>query len=406
MEINVTVERAFDLIRQTVKPVACETLPVLKAHNRVLAEAVTATIEQPPFPRSPLDGYAFHAEDSFRASHSEPVALQVVGTLYAGSRPIRSVRCGEAVRIMTGAPIPDGCNCVIRQEETECAGETVVICQPLKPWSNYCFAGEDYHCGDVLLPAGTRLTAKAMGVLASSGLYRGNYMVQTYCRPRFAVISTGSELLPSSRDPLPPGKIYSSNDVLISIWLEERGAFVLPESGLCDDRSASIVAKLQDVVQSADAVITTGGVSVGERDLLPALLPGIGAEIILKGVLMKPGSPLMLSIINGVPVLSLSGNPFAAYTTLELFGRQMMAALTSASDLEPHAVPAVLGTDFEKASKGRRFIRGLYQDGVVMPGSSHSSGQLASVIGTNCLVDIPAGSGPLKMGDHVKIVLL
>ena len=207
MEIGISVERAIELIETNVRPVAAGHIRATRAQGRILSEDVCAPMDQPPWPRSPLDGYAFRAADSAGASQETPAALRVVETLYAGSWTDRTVQPGEAVRIMTGAPIPAGCDCVIRQEDTD-GGEAVVqIYQALQPYDNYCAAGCDFKTGDLLLPAGTRLTGNALGVLASAGLYREEIMLPVYHKVRCAVICTGDELVPNDTHPLPPGKI-------------------------------------------------------------------------------------------------------------------------------------------------------------------------------------------------------
>ena len=167
METGISVERAIELIEANVRPVEAGHIRATRAQGRVLSEDVCAPMNQPPWPRSPLDGYAFRAADSAGASKESPVTLRVVETLYAGSWTDREVQPGEAVRLMTGAPIPAGCDCVIRQEDTDGGQETVRLFQALQPNDNYCAAGCDFKAGDLLLPAGTRLTGNALGVLAN-----------------------------------------------------------------------------------------------------------------------------------------------------------------------------------------------------------------------------------------------
>ena len=406
MEEKISYERAVELIRQTPEKNGTERLPVPRAHRRMLAEPVLAPIDQPPFPRSPLDGYAFHAADAAGASRESPASLRVVDTVYAGDWCGKTVGRGEAVRLMTGAPIPAGCDCVIRHEDTDNGRETVRIFTALKPWSNYCFAGEDFKAGTALLAAGTRLNAVALGVLAAAGLDREDVFV-TVARPlRCAVLCTGDELVSSAVRPLPPGKIYSSNETMLRARLEELGMELLPSAGRCADAAQALAEQIRQAAAKADVIFTTGGVSAGDRDILHETLPLLGAERVFRSVRVKPGTPLMFSYYRGVPVLSLSGNPFAACATFELFGRQLLAALSGTDDLLPQQLPAILASDFPKSSKGRRFVRGFFRDGAVTLPEGHSSGQLASAAKTNCLVDIPAGSDPLRAGETVKVHLL
>lgn len=402
MEERITVERAIELIREHTGPVGTERLRADEVHGRVLAQDVRSPMDQPPWPRSPLDGYALRAEDSAGA----PVDLRVIGTVCAGDWSGAEIRPGECVRIMTGAPIPAGCDCVIRQEDTDRGLQTVRLLKALRPWENYCFAGDDYHAGDVLLRRGTRLRGNALGVLASAGLYHAGETLEVFRAVRCAVLCTGDELVPSGVHPLPSGKIYSSNEAVIPSRLLELGCEVTTVQGSFRDDPAALAAAIRAACETSDVIFTTGGVSVGIRDILHEALPLLNAERVFWRVQQKPGTPLMFSSVDGVPVLSLSGNPFAASATFELFGRELLACRAGCGDLRPLRAEAVLDTPFPKFGKGRRFVRGVFFDGHVTLPEGHSSGQLASSVGTNCLAEIPPGDGPLAAGTRVQVWLL
>lgn len=404
-EERVTVERAVELLR-TVKPLPPEEIPAMSAHGRTLARDRISPIDQPPFPRSPLDGYAFHAEDSRGADRAHPTALRVVATVYAGDSYAGEIRRGEAVRLMTGAPIPAGCDCVLRHEDTDNGRETVRLYRELTPGSNYCHAGEDFRAGEVLLPAGTRLDAVAMGVLAAAGLLREGEMLPVFPRLRCAVLCTGDELVSGEVRPLPPGKIYSANETLLRARLAELGMELLESPGSCADRPEQLAEWIDRAAGTADLIITTGGVSAGDKDILHETLPMLSAERVFRGVRMKPGSPMMFSFYRGIPILSLSGNPFAAWASFEIFGRELLAARSGLEGLRPRRQSGTLRNAFPKSSGCRRFIRGVYRDGGISLPEGHSSGQLANAAAVNCLVDIPAGSGPLAAGEAVEAVLL
>ena len=405
-EIQITVERAIELIRACTEPIGVERIPASEAAGRVLAQDVTAPANQPPWPRSPLDGYAFRAADSAGASMEAPVRLRVADTVFAGAWPAVTVGPGECVRIMTGAPIPDGCDCVIRQEDTDEGSPSVEIRRELKPWDNYCFAGDDYHAGDLLLPRGTRLRGNALGVLASAGLYHDGALLDVYRRVRCALLCTGDELVANTVRPLPPGKIYSSNEAVLSTRLRELGCEVTVGLGTFRDDPAALAAAIRAACETSDVIFTTGGVSVGAKDILHEALPLLGAERVFWRVRQKPGTPLMFSLVGDVPVLSLSGNPFAASATFELYGRVLLARRAGCGDLLPLRAEAVLDTPFPKFGKGRRFVRGVFRDGHVVLPQGHSSGQLASAVGTNCLAEIPPSDRPLDAGTKVQVLLL
>ena len=406
MEQSISVERAVELITMNSKPVGIETIPASQVAGRVLAEDVAAPMDQPPWPRSPLDGYALRAADSAGASVTTPVSLRVVDTIYAGGWSEVTVGPGEAVRLMTGAPIPAGCDCVIRQENTDEGTDTVRIFLELRPWENYCYAGEDFRTGEVILPAGTRLTGSALGILASAGLYRDDAELRVYRTVRCALLCTGDELVGNSVRPLPQGMIYSSNGALLASRLQQLGIELTLCRGAIADDAAALADAIRAAAQDADVIITTGGVSVGAKDILHETLPLLGADRIFWQVRLKPGSPLMFSLYEGKPILSLSGNPFAAGATFELFARPMLAKMAGTEDLLPLVFPAVLGTPFKKHGRGRRFVRAYFRNGHVTLPAGHSSGQLASSVGTNCLAELPPGDRPFVEGDTVRVYLL
>ena len=406
METGISVERAIELIEANVRPVAAGHIRATRAQGRILSEDICAPMDQPPWPRSPLDGYAFRAVDSVGASKESPVSLRVVETLYAGSWMDRTVQPGEVVRLMTGAPIPAGCDCVIRQEDTDGGEEAVQIYKALQPNDNYCAAGCDYRRGDVLLPAGTRLTGNALGVLASAGLYREEIMLPVYHKVRCAVICTGDELVPNDTCPLPPGKIYSSNAAVLASRLSELGVELTTLLPMFSDSADALADAIYEAAENADVIITTGGVSVGAKDILHETLPLLFADSVFRKVQLKPGSPVMFSLYRERPLLSLSGNPFAASATFELFARPLLAKRSGCADLKPIVTEGALAADFKKKGSSRRFVRAVFHDGVVTIPQGHSSGQLASAVGTNCLAEIPPISEPMPKESRVKVLLL
>lgn len=400
---NVSLEEAAKLIRGQTKGIPAVVLPLAEVNGEILCGDIPAIHDQPPFPRSPLDGYAFRGEDSRGAAREHPVTLKVIDKLCAGEyRPIK-INEGECIRIMTGAAIPEGANAVIRQEDTN-YGESgyketeVNLYQELAPWKNYCFRGEDYKKGERLLPDKTVLDFAAIAVLASNGISE----VPVYPKPKVAVLATGDELMEPGEE-LNPGKIYNSNLYMVRARLREWG--IDSETFHVEDRYELVKKKIIDSLKTADAVITTGGVSVGEKDILSRVLAEPEMELLFDGVNLKPGTPAKYALYQGKPVLALSGNPFAALVTLELLGKPMIESLMHMEEQAKRG-QAVLANAFPKASKGRRLIRGTYGNGSVRIPEGHSSGQLFSMIGCNCLVDIPAGTEPLQAGSTVEIIEL
>ena len=394
------LEEAVALITQGVQPMGLREVHVSELNGRYLAADVFAATDQPPFPRSPLDGYAFRAADSAGASKENPVRLSVIAKHYAGDPGDTEVGPGQAVRIFTGAVIPRGADCVLRQEDTDEGEESVAIYQALRPYENYIYPGEDFKEDQLLLSAGTVPDFAALGLMASAGV--SQVTVRRY--PRAAVISTGDELVTPGVWPLPPGKIYNSNAALLTARLAE---WNIPCSAAhVTDDPEKVALKIKEALLEHEVVITTGGVSVGQKDFLPQALELLGAETVFHGVRLKPGSPALFAKIDGRYVLALSGNPFAAVTTLELLARPLLHALTGDPRLETKRLSATIDTPFPKAGRGRRFLRGKLADGHVTLPEGHSNGQLASLVGCNCLVDMRAGTPPLEPGDKVEVVML
>ncbi|MDR2355864.1 MAG: molybdopterin molybdotransferase MoeA [Clostridiales Family XIII bacterium] len=399
MLCGIDLEKALELMCEGVCALDPEDADLLAANGRVLAEDIVSSADQPPFPRSPLDGYAFDAADSEGASRERPVILKVAEKIYAGAWSDRTVRRGEAVKLMTGAMIPKGCNCVIMQEDTDEGEDAVRIYKRLKPDENYCFAGEDYKKGERLLPAFARIDPAAMAVIAGAGRAR----VRVIRKPRVSVISTGDELA-APGGPRGQGAIYCSNNYYIEARLVEMGAEIV-SSHIVRDDAAALEAAVESAAAESDIVLSTGGVSVGEKDLLLRVLEAMGADIVFQRVNIKPGSPAIFSRYGDARLLALSGNPFASAASLELLVWPLLAALTGDRTLTPVRVSAVLANDFNKKGGVRRFVRGRFDGVAVRLPDGHSNGQIRSLIGCNCLIDIPPGSGGLKAGDRVFVLL-
>lgn len=396
MVTGISLEEAVSLMTAPLSPLGTELLPLLRALGRTLAADVTAPLDQPPFDRSPLDGYALRSADLTGADKMHPAVLEVVDTLYAGDETKIPVGPGQAVRIMTGAMLPSGCDCVVPQEDTD-RGNPVQVFVSLNPFQNYVYQGEDYRKGSLMLKKGTRLDAAALGVLASAGLAEA----EVCRRPKVGLLTTGDEVV-SPGTPLPAGKIYGSNQMLLAARLAELG-FEAETTHQGDD-PAAVAETMKQLLNSCDVLITTGGVSVGDKDIFHQALPLLGAEQAFWRVNLKPGTPAMYSTYGGKPILSLSGNPFAAAATFELLARPLLAVL--AGEEGPRWGEGMLDTPFPKASPKRRFIRGKYENGHITLPEGHSSGLLSSLVGCNCLAELPAGSPPTEEGTRVRVLLL
>lgn len=398
----VSVEQAVRLIEDDISPVAeTEQVPLAASLGRILAEAAIAGFDNPPFDRSPIDGYACRAADLAGASRERPVYLDVVEEVCAGQSPCRAVEAGQAARIMTGAPVPEGCDCCVFQEDTDYGDARVAVYAPVNAWGNYCFRGEDFKKGARLLEKGTKIGYVEAGILSSMGM--NTVLVRRL--PRLALLATGDEVVRPG-ELLLPGKIYDSNQMLLAMRLRELGVEPVLIRAVPDDGEA-LAEAIREAAGISDLIVTTGGVSVGKKDMVHRALELLHARKVFWRVLLKPGMPTVFSVACGTPVISLSGNPFGAAANFELLVRPALARLTGDQTLQPTRGTGVMADAFPKASAGRRFVRASWRDGrVYLPQGLHSSGVLASMRGCNCLVDIPAGTKELRAGDAVEVVFI
>lgn len=378
-----------------------QTVSLYEALGRVAAKDIASAISVPPFDRSPLDGYCLHSEDIADATKENPAVLEVVGEACAGCGERFAVARGQALRVMTGAPIAEGCDCVIRQEDTDEGMEFVRMYASVGHNKNICWAGEDVAKGTVMVRAGEKLTASHLGVLSSLGVTQ----VEVFRRTKAVLLCTGDELVQPGEE-LTFGKIYDSNRAVLTARLFELGVEARVLSSEADDPQ-HVADVLRDAAQNADIILTTGGVSVGKKDIFHQVLPLMGAERLFWRVAMKPGTPMLCGRIDGKLMICLSGNPFAALACFEVFAKPVLKKLSGQRDYENKRVCTKLCGMFGKKSMGRRLIRARF-DGmqVHMTGDNHSSGSLGTMLGCNCLIDIPAGSDALCDGDEVEIILL
>lgn len=389
------------LLEQTKEIKECEIISLWEAAGRVLAEDIIAVRNQPPFDRSPLDGYAVRSEDLKGASKEHPVKLKVIDEVDAGHVTESQVERGMAVRIMTGAPIPKGADCVVGQEDTDYGEEQVKVYEEIAYHKNYCFEGEDYRKGDLLLKKGIQIGAVEAGVLASLGLQE----IFVFRRPKVSVITTGDEIVLPGEELL-PGKIYDSNLYTLVTRLKSFGAEI-KDFGRSEDDAEEVAKRIQKAFEDSDLVITTGGVSVGKKDIMHEVLNIMGAKRLFWKIAMKPGMPTLCALYQGKLLICLSGNPFGAAVNLELLVRPILAKMTGRRELKIRKKKAICQSEFPKKSFVTRYVR-AYDDGtnVKIGKGSNASGILSSMCGCNCLIEIPAGTERVDVGDEVEVVLL
>lgn len=391
-------------VLERVCPVDTEEVPLSRLSGRILAQNVTARESIPPFDRSPYDGYAFRSEDTAHASQEAPVTLRILEEIPAGSVSHCPVTEGCAVKVLTGAPIPQGADAVIKFERTEFTAETVTIFSPCKSGSNIVRAGEDVHAGDPLAKAGTVIDAGLLGTLASQNIPAA----PVYRVPKIGIISTGSELVEVG-SPRIPGKIYDSNRYMLCAAVSNLGLEPVL-IGQAADNVPDILACIQQGLAQCDGLLLTGGVSVGDYDLTPDAMEQAGAEILFRGVDMKPGMACAYGVWQGKPVCALSGNPASAITNFHTIAAPVLRRLSGQNSCIPKEISVKLADGFRKKSPGTRFLRGILDlsDGTVrmrLPGGQGNV-VLSSTIGCNVMAIVPAGSGPLPEGTELKGFLI
>ena len=334
-------------------PLPAERVGLEGAHGRVLAESPRAVLTLPPWANSAMDGYAVRAADVAGATPGHSVALPVVETVAAGAFPSRPVAPGTATRIMTGAPLPEGADTVVRVEDTDGGLHEVLVHDGRDAGRNVRQAGEDVRAGEVVLEAGATVLGAQVGLLAAAGVAG----VSAHRRPRVAILSTGDELVALDRlDEARAGKrIISSNGYALAALVREAGG-VPVELGIVPDAIDWLRAKLHEAA-SCDLVVTTAGVSVGAFDLTRAAVEAVGGTIDFWKVRMRPGAQLGFGSVRGTPWLGLPGNPVSAIVTFELFVRPMIRRMLGQRDLFPRAIDCVAGEPLRSAGGAMHLFR-------------------------------------------------
>lgn len=406
MKKFIALEEALEILNKNTKALKSEVVSIKDSLKRVLYGDVKSKINNPPFNKSVFDGYAFKSEDSKGTSKENPIELKIVDEIFAGDFSEIEIKSGEAIRIMTGAPIPVGADCVLKQEETERHGDLVKIFKEMKVNENISFMGEDIKIGETLIKKGKRLDYADLGIMASSGISE----VLVYKKPRVSIISTGDEVC-DINSTLKPGKIYDSNLYSLSARIEELGYNVLSMEHV-GDNILKIGEAIEKAFEKSDIVFTTGGASVGERDLMQKVSESIGFEKLFWKIKIKPGSAVVCSKKEEKILISLSGNPNAALTTFELLGKPVLKKLEGEEEnINIKREKGVLMDSFNKKSPQRRFLRGnvIYDEKgakVYITQIKSGNGILSSLLNANCLIEIEKGNEGLNRGEVVNIIKL
>lgn len=390
------VDEALARIFAAVKPLPSEEASIDDAVGRALAADVIAARTLPPWDNSGMDGYAVKAADV-------PARLRIIERIFAGQRPTRTIGKGEAARIMTGAKVPAGADAVVMQEQTKAvADDEVEILSPALPRQNIRDAGEDAREGEVLLRRGTLLGIPEAGLLWAQGFRT----VPVPRRPRVAILSTGDELCEVNE--APRGRIVDSNSPSLALAVRRAGGEPVL-LGIAKDELPAVVEKLK-AARGADVILTSAGVSVGERDFVKDALVQLGAQLDFWRIAIKPGKPLLFGKLGDALVFGLPGNPTSSLVTFELFVRPALKRLLGHEQPTALAVPAKLDVPFKKAAGLRHFLRGTVElrgsELWAIPLKRQTSGAIRSSALATHLIVIADESTFLSPGDRVAVLPL
>jgi molybdopterin molybdotransferase len=402
--VLVSVDDYREGILAGLEPLDPITLPLADSHGCVLAEDVVAQWPLPSFDNSSMDGYAVIASDVSSAAEASPVTLTVIDDVPAGSRADVALRPGCAVRIMTGAPIPSGTDCIVPVEVTDAGTDSVEIRERVAPGSYIRRAGEDVIIGDVVVRAGTLLSSRQLAVIAAVG--KGHVVV--YPRPRVAVLSTGSELVEPGT-PLSKGMISDSNSFLLVSAANEAGAQAYRVPPVPDDAEA-FSAAISDQLHRADLILTSGGVSMGAYDTVKEVFSSYGTVEFTK-VAMHPGMPQGHGVVGEsdderIPVITLPGNPVSSYISFQNFVRPAINKLRGLGSTDRPRLAAEVTKPLDSPQSKRQFARGRFlDDGRVEPvGGGQGSHVIGGLAQADCLIVIPEGVAHVNAGDTIDVV--
>ncbi|GGI40961.1 gephyrin-like molybdotransferase Glp [Mammaliicoccus stepanovicii] len=399
----VAVQDAIKKVIDVVENESIMTLNIEDSLNYILAENVIATYDIPRFNKSPYDGFAIRSEDSNGANGDNRIFFKVVDHIGAGTTSdVKLGKC-EAVRIMTGAQIPEGADAVVMFEQTTEEQQGFKIRKQFVHGENIAFKGEECKENEIVLNKGQMINSGVIAVLATFGYTK----VSVYQRPTVAVIATGSELL-APDEPLQPGKIRNSNGPMIQALCQELN-IKSTTYNIQEDNLQGCINIVEEALSNHDIVITTGGVSVGDYDYLPKVYDEINAEVLFNKVQMRPGSVTTVAYKENKLLFGLSGNPSACYSGFHLFTKPAILKMMNANEIYPPIVEAILEDDFKKANPFTRFIRakitfseqGMY----ATPAGFNKSNAVVAIAKSNGMIILPSGTRGYSKGDTVKVIL-
>ncbi|MFW9818899.1 MAG: gephyrin-like molybdotransferase Glp [Candidatus Thorarchaeota archaeon] len=399
------LEAVLDMLFSKIDINPLEEVEIKKVLNRILGVDIISEIDIPPFDRSAMDGYAIKAEDSFGASPKDPKKIKLVGKIEIGESTCLTINKNEAVRISTGAPIPEGSDAVIKIEDTEIEKDLLSLYAPLVPGKNVSRKGEDVIRGSKVLSKGTELKAEHIALLSSLGFNK----VAVHKKPEISIFSSGDELIEPGES-LKPGKIYNSNTSMISALVKLYGGIVVRGDSVKDDKQ-SIKNQLIEASKDSQVIIFTGGTSVGTKDYLPEIMKESGL-ILIHGVAQRPGAPILIGFLSDTLVFCLPGTPVAAYVSFLKIAGPAIRKMLGCTIIDPRIeIAAIINKDVPVSSLG--FIHYLRvnlersAEGIIAnPIKLRGSGVISSLTSSDGIVEILPYQEGLKKGDNVIVKLM
>ena len=403
-----TIDEALEKIKGSINlSIEVEDVPVSECVGRVLAEDVISPVDVPPFDRSAVEGYAVISSDTFSATPTNPVELTVIGKSEAGQEPsqIPKVSSGTAVEIFTGAPLPNGADAVVMVEQTKRVGDKVLIYSPVAKWRNISKQGEDFTKGKPLILKGARMKPWHIGALASANITR----VKAYRKLRIGILSTGSELKELGEE-VKLGEVVNSSKPMLMALIKERNCIPV-DLGTVEDDLNKILERLRLGLEICDIIITTGGTSLGEKDLMPEAVQKLGSPgLLVHGVAMRPAKPTGAGVVKGKPIFILSGYPVAALVGFEVFVDEIINFLYGT---KPEPKPKVRGRLTRKLATQvgyRCFVRARVIPSpsgyLIEPLKLTGSGLLSSMTKANAMIVVDENMEGFDEGDEVEVYLI
>lgn len=397
----INIEEALNIIKKETKILGTEKLDLISSLNRVLAEDIYSKDNLPPFDKSAMDGYAINSDDTLNCNNSNSsIHLKVNGLIKAGDYFEGKLKPNEAIKIMTGAPLPKGADAVIQIEKVSYSGDEIILSEFVKPNTNIIKMGEEIKIGELALKKGTVIRPAEIGLLASLGYSSA----RTYIIPKVCIMSTGDELQ-DINSPIEKGKIRNSNEYSLLALLKNLGIDAI-SLGIASDNKEVLKEKILTAMSTSNIIITSGGVSAGDYDFIEDVLNEIGATIKINSIAIKPGKPVTFAVLNNRLFFGLPGNPLSLITTFEEFIKPTIKNMMGINDLNDELFKVIAGDNFKTKKQRRKYI---YAEIINRNGKyyaydigSQCSNHLMTISRSNGIIIIPEGVDKVNIGEELN----